>query len=230
MMQFVATKHPTTDWTIINFGDRRDKTRLARVNVGKWVGARDEKKAGVKKHTGRAVPVGRTIRLVRGKVSIANRHRPRQWTFEEMYVWSAQCRTKERSKCLHVARRDPSLQIPGCAPNGSWRESHQPRVSEASSSDERTRFGARWPKKVSPLQTKSVYSTVLQPSRRTSWIISLGQTRQSSNNVISISLTHWQFFRTSLWTNRKYKDNRRLLLTWIKLIVRLIPVASFFRN
>ena len=39
-------------------------------------------------------------------VSITKRgHGPRQWTFEETYVWAAQWWTKERSKCLHVAHQ-----------------------------------------------------------------------------------------------------------------------------
>ena len=122
---------------IISFSDTRDKTRgTKRKGVGQ--------KSAVKKHTHHLYPVAGQCPL-RGKVSITKRgHGPRQWTFEETYVWAVQWRTKERSKCLHVAHQR-CYKYPDVCPMDPDGSRITACLGKRLRNDERKRFAARWP-------------------------------------------------------------------------------------
>lgn len=129
--------------------------------------------------------------------SVHNRRRPRQWTFEETYVWAAQWRTKERSKCLHVAHRC-LLQIPGCVPNGSWRRPYQPLVPGKSRDEVKENASPpddRW--NLSLLSVQSLHSLATVPLLYV-YIRDLGITRHGSQPA-SFTRFQWIFFVSILF-------------------------------
>lgn len=97
-------------------------------------------KSGDKKHTGRLYknahrhrhPIKREgVYKKKMSIIVAGVGHSRQWTFEEIYVWAGHnAGTKERPKCLHVAERRGTIQIPGCAPDESRAKRRIPGVRE----------------------------------------------------------------------------------------------------